>query len=82
MQGTAADIIKMAMINVYQWLTTNNIAGVKLVMQVHDELVFEINQDLVEQYLPILTDLMQSAASLNEPLIADSGIGDNRDQAH
>ncbi|MFT6530206.1 MAG: DNA polymerase-1 [Psychrosphaera sp.] len=82
MQGTAADIIKMAMINVYQWLTTNNIAGVKLVMQVHDELVFEINQDLVEQYLPILTDLMQSAASLNVPLIADSGIGDNWDQAH
>ncbi|MBU2919527.1 DNA polymerase I [Psychrosphaera sp. F3M07] len=82
MQGTAADIIKMAMINVYQWLTTNNIAGVKLVMQVHDELVFEINQDLVEQYLPILTDLMQSAASLNVPLIADSGIGNNWDQAH
>ncbi|MDU0112097.1 DNA polymerase I [Psychrosphaera aquimarina] len=82
MQGTAADIIKMAMINVYQWLTTNNIAGVKLVMQVHDELVFEINQDLVEQYLPILTDLMQNAASLNVPLIADSGIGDNWDQAH
>lgn len=82
MQGTAADIIKMAMINVYQWLTSNNIEGVKMVMQVHDELVFEINKNLIDEYLPKLTELMESAASLNVPLIADSGIGDNWEQAH
>ncbi len=82
MQGTAADIIKMAMINVYQWLTSNDIQGVKMVMQVHDELVFEIDENLVDEYLPILTDLMESAASLKVPLIADSGTGDNWDQAH
>jgi DNA polymerase-1 len=82
MQGTAADIIKMAMINVYQWLTSNNIEGVKMVMQVHDELVFEIDQNLVGKYLPILTELMESAASLKVPLIADSGIGNNWDEAH
>ncbi|GHB77299.1 DNA polymerase I [Psychrosphaera saromensis] len=82
MQGTAADIIKMAMINVYQWLTSNDIQGVKIVMQVHDELVFEIDENLVDEYLPILTDLMESAASLKVPLIADSGTGDNWDQAH
>lgn len=82
MQGTAADIIKMAMINVYQWFTSNNIEGVKMVMQVHDELVFEINENLVDEYLPKLAELMESAASLNVPLIADSGIGDNWEQAH
>jgi len=82
MQGTAADIIKKAMLSVDAWILEQNDPRIKMTMQVHDELVFEIHQDLVEQYLPILTDLMQSAASLNVPLIADSGIGDNWDQAH
>lgn len=82
MQGSAADIIKMAMINVYQWLIDGNIEDVKLVMQVHDELVFEIESSKVEHYLPILTKLMEDAASLNVPLVADSGTGKNWEQAH
>jgi DNA polymerase-1 len=81
MQGTAADIIKKAMIAVDQWLTESTIDA-KMIMQVHDELVFEVE----EQALPILSaeveKLMSEAAQLDVPLIVDIGTGDNWDQAH
>lgn len=82
MQGTAADIIKIAMLNVSAWLKQQPSEDVKLIMQVHDELVFEILEDKVDRYLPELVKLMEQAAELNVPLIAEAGQGDNWQQAH
>ena len=81
MQGTAADIIKRAMISVDRWLEENQLAS-GITMQVHDELVLEVpisEVDLVARKLPTL---MESAASLSIPLIVDVGSGRNWDQAH
>ncbi|MBS9777371.1 MAG: DNA polymerase I [Gammaproteobacteria bacterium] len=80
MQGTAADIIKIAMNNVYQDIVEHN--DIKLIMQVHDELVFEVREDRVEHYRKHITDIMQNAVELAVPLVVDSGIGDNWDEAH
>jgi len=81
MQGTAADIIKRAMVSVDTWLQAH--AGRALmILQVHDELVFEVDQDFVEPLLEQVTGLMCSAAQLSVPLVVDSGVGDNWDQAH
>lgn len=82
MQGTAADIIKKAMILVDSWITQQNTDAIKMIMQVHDELVFEIKQDKVEQFVPELVKLMESAAELKVPLIAEAGKGENWEQAH
>ncbi len=82
MQGTAADIIKRAMITVNDWINANARNEITMVMQVHDELVFEINASKVDQLVPQLIDLMEKAAELNVPLIAEAGVGDNWDQAH
>jgi DNA polymerase-1 len=82
MQGTAADIIKKAMIVVQQWLLENNDPRIKMTMQVHDELVFEVPQDLVDSVVPKLVNLMNNAAELRVPLIAESGIGNNWQEAH
>lgn len=82
MQGTAADIIKKAMLLVNEWLLKPEHTGIKMIMQVHDELVFEIEQSKMAQYIPELTKLMESAAELKVPLIAEAGQGINWDQAH
>lgn len=82
MQGTASDIIKKAMIDVAAWIETLETDSVRMLMQVHDELVFEIKTEYVEQYVPKIQSLMESAMVLDVPLIADAGIGDNWDEAH
>jgi len=82
MQGTAADIIKKAMLAVAQWLTAQNDDRIKMTMQVHDELIFEIHQDIVEETTAKLVDLMNNAVELSVPLIAEAGMGDNWDEAH
>ena len=82
MQGTAADIIKKAMLAVASWLNEKNDERIKMTMQVHDELIFEIHQDIVEETTAKLVDLMNNAVELSVPLIAEAGIGDNWDEAH
>ncbi|MGL4958681.1 MAG: DNA polymerase, partial [Plesiomonas sp.] len=82
MQGTAADIIKKAMLAVDQWLRATPELGVRLLMQVHDELVFEIPQQHVEHCTLQITQIMEQCAALNVPLVVDVGVGDNWDQAH
>jgi len=81
MQGTAADIIKRAMIAVDGWLQQNS-DDVKMIMQVHDELVFEIHKDAVESASEKIRQLMESSMSLDVPLLVEVGVGDNWDQAH
>ena len=81
MQGTAADIIKRAMIDVYDWLHGEK-TGARMIMQVHDELVFEVEKDAVDAVTDRVTGLMNSAASLKVPLKVDVGIGANWDEAH
>ena len=81
MQGTAADIIKRAMISVHQWLQDER-PGARMIMQVHDELVFEVDKDKVESIKDCVTDLMNAAASLSVPLKVDVGVGKNWDEAH
>ncbi|MGL6115980.1 DNA polymerase I, partial [Plesiomonas sp.] len=82
MQGTAADIIKKAMLAVDQWLCATPELGVRLLMQVHDELVFEIPQQHVEHCTLQIKQIMEQCAALNVPLVVDVGVGDNWDQAH
>lgn len=82
MQGTAADIIKKAMLEVDKWLLQQNNDDVIMTMQVHDELVFEIKADKIDQSVQTLVELMQSAATLDVPLIAEAGVGENWQQAH
>jgi DNA polymerase-1 len=81
MQGTAADIIKRAMISVDAWLT-GHAARAVMILQVHDELVFEVEQDFVDTLLQEVTRRMSGAAQLSVPLVVDSGVGDNWDEAH
>ena len=81
MQGSAADIIKRAMIKVYEWLPASGYDA-KLLMQVHDELILEVREDQAETFAVELKTQMQCAAALDVPLIVDVGIGDNWEQAH
>ena len=81
MQGTAADIIKRAMITVDEWVRPRS-ESVCMIMQVHDELVFEVKQQEVETYKHHLTELMTSAADLKVKLEVDAGVGDNWNEAH
>ena len=81
MQGTAADIIKIAMINTHKWLQGSNSAS-KMIMQVHDELVFEVPEQHIESFTDTIRTLMCSAAQLDVPLIVDIGVGNNWDEAH
>ncbi|MCW8331090.1 DNA polymerase I [Photobacterium sp. SDRW27] len=82
MQGTAADIIKRAMVLVDEWVQQQESGRVRLLMQVHDELVFEVQESELETVTEEVRRLMESAAELDVPLIADAGMGDNWDQAH
>jgi len=81
MQGTAADIIKRAMINVHDWLATDDAAG-RMIMQVHDELVFEVDKDSVDAFQDKVIEIMCAAAELSVPLQVDVGVGSNWDEAH
>jgi DNA polymerase-1 len=81
MQGTAADIIKRAMIAVDEWIETSTLE-ISLVMQVHDELVFEIRNHHIEVARPEIGRLMTGVAKLHVPLTVDMGVGDNWDEAH
>jgi DNA polymerase I len=81
MQGSAADIIKIAMLQVQQWLEQEK-PDCFVVMQVHDELVFEVAEDKLEQYNAKIKQLMQQAVELSIPLVVDVGVGDNWEQAH
>ncbi len=81
MQGTAADIIKRAMISVDQWLEETR-PGARLVMQVHDELVFEVEQDQLDHVKREVVARMSGAAELDVPLIVDTGHGPDWDTAH
>jgi DNA polymerase-1 len=81
MQGTASDIIKRAMLAVDGWLEKER-PPVRMIMQVHDELVFEVKEAYLEQAESKIRDFMASAATLEVPLVVDIGKGDNWDEAH
>jgi len=81
MQGTAADIIKRAMISVDRWLQSSDLDS-RMIMQVHDELVLEVPESELEAVKQGLVERMESAAELLVPLVADVGVGDNWDEAH
>lgn len=81
MQGTAADIIKLAMIGVDNWLQASQLKS-RMIMQVHDELILEVPEPELDEVVQGLNKRMQDAASLLVPLVVDVGIGDNWDQAH
>ncbi|MGH1432693.1 MAG: DNA polymerase I [Neptuniibacter sp.] len=81
MQGTAADIIKRAMVAVDQWLPKSEF-DVRMIMQVHDELVFEVREDQVDQFITEVKAQMASAAELDVPLLVEAGVGENWEQAH
>ncbi|TKB51053.1 DNA polymerase I [Ferrimonas sediminicola] len=82
MQGSAADIIKRAMISVAGYLAKQDGDEIRMLMQVHDELVFEVKEAQAESHSQALCQLMADAAQLDVPLIAEAGIGDNWDEAH
>ncbi|MDJ0037602.1 DNA polymerase I [Pantoea allii] len=82
MQGTAADIIKRAMIAVDSWLQKQNDDAVRMIMQVHDELVFEIKADAVDEASKQIRTLMEGSMALDVPLLVEIGVGDNWEQAH
>jgi DNA polymerase-1 len=81
MQGTAADIIKRAMIAVQDWLLTSK-PGARMIMQVHDELVFEVEKGAIDTVRRKVVGLMEDAAELAVPLKVDAGTGHNWDEAH
>jgi len=81
MQGTAADLIKMAMIAVDRWIRESH-PGTRMIMQVHDELVFEVPSDRLESAKSEIARLMTGVASLAVPLVVDVGAGANWDEAH
>ena len=80
-QGTAADILKVAMIDIAKWIDKEN-APVKIIMQVHDELVFEVNKSFVKEANSKISELMANCFKLDVPLLVDIGVGDNWDKAH
>jgi DNA polymerase-1 len=81
MQGTAADIIKRAMIEVQNWLDRDKADG-RVIMQVHDELVFEVAQSEIDAFEEQVITIMSAAADLTVPLRVDAGRGANWDEAH
>ncbi|OTQ72350.1 MULTISPECIES: DNA polymerase I [unclassified Gilliamella] len=82
MQGTAADIIKTAMIKMSEWIKNQPTGNIRMVMQVHDELVFEVKEELVSEYNALIKSIMENCYQLSVPLKVDVGIGNNWDEAH
>lgn len=87
MQGSAADIIKRAMFTMDQWLSRDAVSGkpfdgILMTMQVHDELVFEVPEAILDESTNKITQIMSAAAELKVPLIVEAGVGDNWDEAH
>ena len=80
-QGTAADIMKIAMINMHKAIKMEK-SEAKLILQVHDELILDTPKDEIDKIVSLVTDSMMGAANLDVPLEIDIGIGDNWDQAH
>ena len=80
-QGTAAQIIKLAMIKIYDYIKDKP-EEAQLLMQVHDELVFEIREDKVLEYKKIINDIMVGVVNLSVPLEVEVGVGDNWSEAH
>jgi DNA polymerase-1 len=80
MQGTAADIIKFAMLHTQNWLISERVDA-KLLMQVHDELVFEVAETAVESAITKISELMIMAANLRVPLKVDVNVGSNWDKS-
>jgi DNA polymerase-1 len=81
MQGTAADIIKRAMLDVDRWLEGDGVDA-RMIMQVHDELVLEVAESQLESVCDTLCERMSGAAELAVPLLVEAGVGDNWDEAH
>lgn len=81
MQGTAADIIKKAMVAVDNWLESSQLDA-RVILQVHDELVLEVREDLVDQVRDEIRGYMSGAATLDVPLLVEVGVGNNWDEAH
>jgi DNA polymerase-1 len=81
MQGSAADIIKRAMLTIDAWLRAQR-PPLRIIMQVHDELVFEVAHDYVDEATSIVSQMMSGAAELAVPLLVEVGVGDNWDEAH
>ncbi len=81
MQGTAADIIKLAMLACDQWLNDSGVDA-KMIMQVHDELVFEVAETQLESCMAKIGEIMSNAAELHVPLLVEVGVGENWDEAH
>lgn len=82
MQGTAADIIKKTMIEIAKWQNSQATPMAKMIMQVHDELVFEVKKDMVERATLIIRELMEKTVQLSVPLIVSIGVGANWEDAH
>ena len=81
MQGTAADLIKLAMVEIDKKITRKQ-TDIKMIMQVHDELVFEIKEDLAPEALGEIIEIMGISREISVPLTVDAGTGQNWDQAH
>ena len=81
MQGTAADLIKLAMVAVQNWLDERKLRTL-LIMQVHDELVLEVPEEELPEVKDRLRELMQNVHQLDVPLVVDVGVGANWDEAH
>ncbi len=80
-QGSAADMIKLAMIKIQNWLNTSELKT-KMILQVHDELLFEVPKDEVDQVSIHVKKLMEEAMELDVPVLVEWGIGDNWLEAH
>ena len=80
MQGSAADIIKRAMINMHDWLTNTDL-DVNMIMQVHDELVFEVAEKDLEKAQSNIVDIMQNSSIIDVPLLVKARVGLNWDEA-
>ena len=80
-QGSAADMIKIAMINIHKELEKRK-ANTKMVLQVHDELLFDAHKDEVDELTPVIKKLMETALPLTVPVVVDTGVGRNWLDAH